>query len=335
MKIQSEKELIINPQNIVIRNLLKMNGYGKVPEEIIKGLRAENKYISSKFFYNSKGSELFEEITGLKEYYPTRTEKSILYECAPALVRNIEDMDIIELGSGDSSKISILLEAIPEHKMPSIRYIPVDVSESAIRASASALRTKFPRLEINGYVMDFTSQMKEIHRDRPALICFFGSTLGNFNREDAVSLLKNISSMMQKGDVFVIGLDMVKPTDVLHAAYNDSRRVTAAFNKNILEVVNDHIGSDFSLDDFAHLAFYNNAESRIEMHLQAQNDVVIKSPQLSRDIEIAKGETIHTENSNKYNPEDIEEIGQLTALEVKSIFSDSQNWFTLTTFEKG
>lgn len=325
-------EDIISLNRISITNLLQEIGPNEVRDEIIAGLCANQKSISSKYFYNPEGSRLFEEITTLEEYYPTRTEMGILNRIAPTLMKEYAGYDIIELGSGDSSKISILLGAASELSIDSIHYMPLDISQAAIRASSEALVDKYPNINIEGYAVDFLSQFDLVKRERPALICFFGSTIGNFDRDDSLELLRNIGRQMKTGDVLLLGMDMVKPEPVLHTAYNDARGVTAAFNRNILNTVNELIESDFQAEDFNHLAFFNREKSRMEMHLVAKSDLHIHSPYFQEALHFRKEEKIHTENSHKYSQSHISEIVSATKLELKQTHLDDQGWFALAEF---
>lgn len=327
-------EDIITQSRISVTNLLQEIGPEEVREEIIAGLTAEKKYISSKYFYNKAGSELFEEITALEEYYPTRTEMSILERIAPGLMNAYKGFDIIELGSGDSSKISMLFQAVSPSYSEALHYLPLDISQPAILASSEELVKKFPNINIDGYAVDFTTQFELVGRDRPALICFFGGTIGNFEWEASIELLQNISRMMKRGDILLLGTDLVKPELILHAAYNDARGITAAFNRNILNSVNDLIESDFREDDFEHLAFFSKEKSRIEMHLVARRDLSVQSPYLREAIRIQKGEAIHTENSHKYKGEHIREMAAACDLEVIHTHTDDRGWFALSEFQR-
>lgn len=329
-----ENELILTQSRISIKNMLPEIGKEDMQKEILAGLSADQKNISSKYFYNETGSFLFEEITYLEEYYPTRTEKSILKRIAPDLMDTYSDYDIIELGSGDCSKISILIDAIPEAGIKSIQYLPLDVSQSAIQKSAEGLTKNNSKINVEGYVVDFTSQFDVIHRSNPALICFFGSTIGNFEKETSMELMRNISDHMKKGDVLLLGMDLIKPDPILNAAYNDAKGVTAAFNKNILNTVNAIIKSDFNPDDFDHLASFNCNLSRIEMFLVAKKNLTINSPYLKQELVMNKGETIHTENSHKYNSTNILEIAHATGLKTKNTFTDDKKWFAVVEFIK-
>jgi L-histidine Nalpha-methyltransferase len=328
-------EDIITLNRVSITNMLQEIGPEEVISDIVTGLQAAQKTISSKYFYNGEGSILFEEITRLKEYYPTRTEKSILKKIAPGLMEQYGAYEFIELGPGDHSKISILLNAASGLEQKSLRYLPLDISQTAIKSSAENLVSTFPNLYIEGYAVDFISQFEPIRRENPAMICFFGSTIGNFEWADSLELLRNISLQMKKGDVLLLGMDLIKPEAVLHVAYNDPRGITAAFNKNILNSVNDLIKSDFQTSDFDHLAFFNKEKSRIEMHLVANKEVSVRSPHFIEDLQLKEGEAIHTENSHKYSTRHIQEIVEVSGLKLNQTHTDERGWFSLTEFQKG
>jgi len=327
-------EDIVTLNRISITNLLQEIGPDEVSAEIVAGLEADQKSISSKFFYNGDGSLLFEEITRLEEYYPTRTEKSILKQIAPELMKQYKGYEIIELGPGDHSKISILLNAAAGMNPAFLRYLPLDISQPALRNSAESLVTAFPNLLVEGYAVDFFSQFGPIRREQAALICFFGSTIGNFEWTDSLELLRNISLQMKKGDVLLLGMDLVKPEPILHAAYNDARGITVAFNKNILNTVNNLIHADFHTEYFDHLAFFNKEKSRMEMHLVANRDLSVHSPFFKEDLHLKEGEAIHTENSHKYSAGHIQEIAEATGLKLNQTHADEKGWFAVTEFQK-
>ena len=324
---------IIKENRIILSNYLPPPSNKETIKEIINGIYSSPRHIPSRFFYDDAGSHLFEKITRLPEYYPTRTEKEILKENAPAIAGNLSPLDIIELGSGDCSKISILFEVIPSGRRHEIGYIPVDVSRSAILRSAEALSRKFQEIKIHGMVADFYKNLTDIPGNKKKLICFFGSTIGNLDTNHTAKFLLNLKSVMKKGDQFLLGLDMVKDISVLEDAYNDTQGITAAFNKNILNVVNHYAKTDFDPRLFDHLAFFNVAESRIEMHLRASAGMVIHSPCFRGPLRIEKGEMIHTENSRKYTSKDFSGISGLTGLSVKEVYTDKRKWFSLIHFE--
>ena len=313
-------------------NYLPNIGIDNVKQEIFDGLKSTPKYISPKFFYDGKGSELFEQITKLEEYYPTRTEKNIISNKVYELGINFENLDIVELGSGDSSKISLLLEQIPQKLIHTINYFPVDISKSAIEKSSNDLKTKFQLKSITGVVVDFFHQMHLIPKTSRRLFCFFGSTIGNFSRKQAEDFMNALGKSMQKEDMLLIGMDLVKNIDVLEAAYNDKKGITALFNTNILNVVNNLSGTNFIENNFEHYSFFNTKESRVEMHLRALKDVDIELD--SEIIKINKGELIHTENSQKFTLSDIDTIAGWANMSRNKTLTDYNNWFSLNYFVK-
>jgi len=319
---------------VKIINKLKEIDSGKVKEEILEGLISIPRYISPKYFYNAGGSQLFESITELEEYYPTRTEKAILSGIGNSLKLDFNDLNIVELGSGDPSKIRLLLQQIPSDKLSTLHYYPVDISHSALEDSMQQLTEEFPEIMLTGIVADFMQQFDKLPKVKNRLFCFLGSTIGNFKPEERLSFMRHLGNEMEAGDHLLLGLDMVKDPQVLHRAYNDGQQVTAAFNKNILNVVNGIIDTSFDSTDFEHLAFYNEDEQRIEMHLKAVQDRKIRINGNQETLEIKKGETIHTENSYKFNGEDIESIGKHAGLEAVSVFSDEKKWFSLVLYSK-
>lgn len=326
---------IFQQQKVRVKNLLPEIGIEKAREEIIEGLLSNEKYISSKFFYDKTGSELFEEITTLPEYYPTRTEKIILKNIASDLMNKNFPFEIMELGSGDCSKISILFDAVENEKFSDLTYIPVDVSRPTILESAKQLSGKYSWLPIDGYVADFTFQLNLIPRsDKPRLICFFGSTIGNFDDKDSKNIFRNLAASLNGADTLLVGFDLLKEESVLHAAYNDSQGVTEKFNKNILNVVNSIIESDFHSGDFDSLSFFNTEKSRNEMHLIANKDCTIHSPFLEFPISFVKGDSIHTENSHKYSISTIEKLMENSGLKILEVYTDPKDWFALVRFGK-
>jgi L-histidine N-alpha-methyltransferase len=313
---------------------LPKTGDHELEKNIFAGLTSFSKKISSVFFYDAKGSKLFEEITKLSEYYLTRTEVTLLKEAAPQIADKLRNVDIVEFGSGDCTKISILLDTIPGEFIDTVCYVQVDVSIDAVEKSSNILLNKFSGIRIHGIVADFISQLDVISKDTKKVFCFLGSTIGNFSMEEAMQFLVDLSEIMHSGDLLLLGFDMVKSKEVLEEAYNDSRHVTERFNKNILNVVNSHIGTDFDPDAFEHIAFYNERFSRIEMHLKAINDLEVSCPSLPTTISIKKGETIHTENSYKFTDENIKSLASGAGLEIQNIFTDKNKWFSLVQLIK-
>lgn len=319
---------------IDIVNLVESLPSQQVKNEMINGLKSAPKFISSKYFYDHYGSELFERITRLDEYYPTRTEKSILERIAPGIAENPGIKSIIELGSGDCSKSCMLFEAYPQQELSKLTYYPVDVSSSALRESSELLNQRYPELNITGYVADFVEHIEVLPGESGRLISFFGSTIGNLSRDMAKQFLRQLSEKMDAGDHLLVGFDLVKDRDVLEKAYNDEEGVTEEFNRNILRVVNRTLEANFSLKDFAHLAFYDEEMERIEMHLEAIRDIEVHSPIVPSGIYLRKGETIHTENSHKFSTRRIRQLADHAGLKINHMHTDDQNWFALVHFEK-
>jgi dimethylhistidine N-methyltransferase len=263
---------------------------------VLAGLSAPIPAIPARWLYDRRGSELFDEITRLPSYYPTRTETALLGQILPELARLIpEDMAVVEWGAGSATKTPALLEAIAP-----AAYVPVDISGDYLEASATDLRRRFPELPIHPVTADFARPFElppEI-ADLPKLGFFPGSTIGNFVPRSATDLLRNFRALLGTGSLLLIGMDRVKPIDRLLAAYDEPEGITARFNLNLLERINRELGGNIPLDAFRHEARWNDILSRIEMHLVALRDVEFMIA--GRRFAFRTGETIHTENSHKY-----------------------------------
>ncbi|MCF6149546.1 MAG: L-histidine N(alpha)-methyltransferase [Candidatus Kuenenia sp.] len=301
-------------------------------EHIREGLTAPQKYISSKYFYDAYGSTLFEKICKLPEYYLTRTELSILKESAPEIMEEFQKGDIIELGSGANWKIKILLNATDEANLSDIRYMPVDVSESALIDASEELLEVYPDLKVTGIVADFTKHLEKLPTLDNRFFTFLGSTIGNLTEKEGIHFMKNISSLMEKNDRFLLGFDMLKAKEMIERAYNDTQGVTSEFNKNSLNVVNRELNADFNPDHFDHIAFLNAEKEQIEMHLKANRDVSVEIRDLDLTIEMEKGETIHTEVSRKFTQKSIETLAEGASLKINRWFTDPRKWFSLVEF---
>lgn len=324
----------IKPSLITIENFLHNQCENEVERDIFSNLSLPQKKISSTFFYDKKGSKLFEDITLLPEYYLTRTEIPLIKKAATYLKEELSDMNIIEFGSGDCTKISLLLDVIPEDSRSSICYTPFDVSSTAVQESCTLLLEKYNGLNIHGVIADFMSQLDVIKEKQNKLLCFLGSTIGNFSREESKRFVYDLQAIMHAKDRLLIGFDMVKDNVILEQAYNDSQQVTALFNKNILNVVNRIVETDFNPDNFDHIAFFNEEHSRIEMHLRSRVHQTIHSPLLSEPISIKKDEMIHTENSHKFTKDHIVQLAESAQLDIEQWFSDDKKWFSLVLFRK-
>jgi L-histidine Nalpha-methyltransferase len=275
--------------------------------EVAAGLARTQKEISPKYFYDHRGSRLFEEITQLPEYYPTRAERALLEEWALAPLEELRPVSLVELGAGSGEKTRILLEAI-RRWAPGATYIPVDISADFLEDTAAALRDEYPDLRVRPVAADITAgfPLPESFA-RPALFALLGGTIGNFTPGHAAALLGRARARMEDGDRLLLGADLVKDVGVIEAAYNDARGVTAEFNLNVLHVLNRELGADFDVDCFRHRAFYNGDEHRIEMHLEACRSMTVTLPGAAP-VHIAEGETIRTEISCKYDRPRIEAL---------------------------
>ncbi|MEL6391036.1 MAG: L-histidine N(alpha)-methyltransferase [Bacteroidota bacterium] len=320
--------------NISIQNILPEGGASATRQELIEGLRASQKRISPKYFYDRYGSKLFEQITQLDEYYPTRAEKAILNGLISQIGIDFANVDIIELGSGDASKISILLSQIPEDILSTISYYPVDISSSAIAESVEEISSNYTLTGIRGTVANFLNDFSYLPENHRKVICFFGSTIGNLSSDQVDTFMKSVGDIMQEGDILLLGTDLVKDTSIIEAAYNDQDGVTAEFNKNILRVVNGHLNSNFAPSDFEHKAGYNDAAQRIEMHLVAKTEMEINLSLDQQTIHIAKGETIHTESSHKFTQEQLSALGKSGDLTMQKIHSDENQYFCIAQYTK-
>lgn len=324
----------VNPKYVTIMSYLDELEEENNIENIIDNLKKQPKRISSKYFYDENGSRLFEQITQLDEYYQTATEMEIIRETCKKLQNDIAGCDIVEIGSGDCSKISEFLGCLPRENQHKVRYIPFDISHAAIEQASENLLSQFTELKILGIIGDFNAQLHLIPDDNTRLFCFFGSTLGNLTEEQIEGFFREIDGIMHYNEVFLLGIDRIKDIEVLERAYNDSNGITEKFNKNILNVINTILESDFNPDNFDHMAFYNKNKQRIEMHLRSRDVQIIHSPYLKNSLKIEKDDMIHTENSHKFSIKMIEDYLEDTDLQITDSFSDKREWFSLLQIEK-
>jgi dimethylhistidine N-methyltransferase len=286
------------------RPIEKANGFAA---DVLSGLGAEPKRLSPKYFYDLTGSSLFDRITELPEYYPTRAELGLLREQAPAIASLFPPgAALIEFGAGSSRKARILLRAAASIEA----YVPIDISGDFLREDSARLRRDFPHLTILPVVADFTAMTEppaEVAA-APRAGFFPGSTIGNFEPHEACAFLRRAARILGPGSVLVVGVDLEKSPDILYRAYNDAEGVTAKFNLNVLARINRELGADFDLDAFEHRAFYNGARHRIEMHLTSTKRQKVRVGDTAFDFRA--GETIHTENSYKYSIESFQALAQ-------------------------
>ncbi len=304
-------------------------------EEISSSLNRPSKFITPKFFYDKKGSDLFEKICTLPEYYPTRTEIGILKKLQGELSSFIDDnFRLVELGSGASVKTRILLDVFA-NLQNTTEYFPIDISEILAESSEQLLQD-YENLRITGIIDTYEGGLKFLknYDKKNNLIVFLGSSFGNFLPSDGEDFLKKINSTMKSGDLFLIGLDLVKDSAILEAAYDDAQDVTAEFNLNVLSRINDELDADFDLKNFEHFSIYNKEQQRIEMYLKSlvNQSVIISKSSLSLNLE--KNELIHTEYSHKYTLDQIRSLLEGTGFKICHTWLDEQNYFSLTLVSK-
>jgi len=298
--------------------------------DVIAGLRARPKWLWAKYFYDDRGSELFEQITALPEYYPTRTELGILEHRAAEIARFIPPgAALIEFGSGSTVKARIVLRAAPV-----AAYVPVDISAGFLNSEAAQLRRDLPHVRVLPVAADFTKpfELPQSVRSRPHVGFFPGSTIGNFEPSQAAEFLRHAGRLLGPGAHFIVGIDLVKDERVLEAAYDDAAGVTAAFNLNLLRRINRELGADFDVGRFRHKALYNGAQRRIEMHLESQADQNVLV--CDRVIAFAAGETIHTESSYKYTVESFQALAATAGWSPAAVWTDPKGYFSLHALAK-
>ena len=301
--------------------------------EVLAGLAAPQKTLPSKYFYDARGSALFERITELPEYYLTRAERRLLARVVPAWARRSGARTLVELGAGSASKSRLVLDALRAAGTLE-RYVPVDVSAEFLAQTAHALRAEYPALDVAPLAADFTTGVAlPDELARPLLVAFLGSTIGNFPPDEGAALLRGVADGLRPGDRLLLGADLRKEVARLEAAYDDAAGVTAAFNRNILLVVNDALGADFAPHAFRHRAVYDAVEHRVEMHLVADGEQTVRIPGHGA-VRIAAGESIRTEVSYKYDEAAIEAILDDAGLRLTDWATDDEDPFALALAER-
>ena len=298
-------------------------------EAIRAGLTGEPKTLPPRLFYDDEGSRLFEEITTVPEYYQTRTERGILESRADAIVAASGCTDLVELGSGAATKTRVLLDAMARAGRLQ-RYVPFDVNEWIVDRTAHELVERYEGLRVHGVVGDFHRHLNEVPQEGPHMIAFLGGTIGNFEPDRAREFLRTVARVLRPGDTFLLGTDLIKDPAVIEAAYNDSRGVTARFNRNILRNVNRIAGADFDVDAFAHEAIYVPDTHRIEMWLRPRTAQTVDLRLLGLTVDFAAGEGIRTEISTKFDRPLVEELLAAADLRLVEWFADADDRFALS-----
>jgi L-histidine N-alpha-methyltransferase len=283
-----------------IDRYLDVDHRSELAKDVREGLQREPKELPPKYFYDDLGSRLFDAICDTPEYYPTRTEYALLQRISDEVIRRSSPSHLAELGSGASRKTRVLLDALTRVR-PNACYVPLDVSEGMLRSSAAALRRTYPKLRIHGIVADYDRHLRHFPPAERRLVAFLGSTIGNFTPTEGVAFLRNLNDHLSQRDFLLLGLDLVKPVEVLNAAYNDRQGITAEFNRNVLRVLNRELQANFRLDRFEHVAFYREELAQIEMHLRATQAHQVRVGALDLTVSFAAGETIRTEISRKFD----------------------------------
>lgn len=296
------------------------SAYHALRRDVFDGLQQDPKTLPPKWFYDSVGSELFDQITRLPEYYPTRAEAEIL-RARSAEIAIASDADtLVELGSGTSEKTRMLLDAL--HERGSLhRFVPFDVDASMLEATAPIIQREYPNVEIKAVCGDFEEHLTEIPASGRRLFAFLGSTIGNLRPGPRAEFLATLGAVMRPGDSLLLGTDLVKDTDRLVRAYDDSAGVTAQFNRNVLAVINRELDGDFDIEAFAHVARWNNAEQRIEMWLRADSDQRVRVGALDLSVDFAAGEEMLTEVSCKFHSDGVKD-------ELAAAGMDRIRWWT-------
>jgi L-histidine Nalpha-methyltransferase len=299
-------------------------------EEVVKGLSQVPKTLPPRYFYDDQGSELFEQICSLPEYYPTRTEASILHQSATEIAKRTGPCELVELGSGSSTKTRILLDAYGALGYP-LHYLPIDVSAGILEESALQLLKSYPTLQVHGVVSTFDLALEKLAPSPlpTRMLCFLGSTLGNLKPKECDQFFTQMVDALDTGEYFLLGVDLQKPKAIVEAAYNDIQGITAAFNLNMLRHLNRKFAGDFDLAQFKHVAFYNESLQQIEMHLESLVDQVVYLEALDLKVTFEAGETILTEISRKFNVESIQKELAAKGLVPIQTWTDPNHWFGL------
>ena len=297
--------------------------------EVIKGLTHSPRRLAPKFFYDEKGSQLFDEICETSEYYPTKTEMAILEKNVNEIAEYLgEECLLIEPGSGSSQKVRIMLDAVNPRA-----YMPMDISKDYLCLAAGDVAAEYPWLEVHAACVDYTSPfpLPSCHEDARKVAFFPGSSIGNFDPEHAVTFLKNLAQILEPNGGLLIGVDLKKDADILNAAYNDNAGVTAAFNQNLLTRISNELKADVDVDKFYHHAFYNEKLGRIEMHLVSNEDHTVSIN--GHDFDFQKNESIHTESSYKYTISEFQALAINAGFTPVKVWTDAENLFSVHYFE--
>ena len=299
--------------------------------DVMDGLLSQPKTLPPKWFYDARGSDLFDRITELDEYYLTRRERALLGEIGAPLADETGAAEVVELGSGSSTKTPLLLDPLYETGRLR-RYVPVDVSASAIRAALPGLASRYPGMQISACICDFTRHLDELatSSEEPRLVAFLGSTLGNLQPVEVRAFLRRLRPVMREHDALLIGTDLVKDIPTIEAAYDDSLGVTAEFNRNVLSVINRELKGGFELSKFQHEASYNSTLDRVEIRLRSLEAQVVPIEALGIEVVFQPGESILTEISRKFTRESVERAYESGGFRLREWYEDADGWYAMS-----
>ena len=297
--------------------------------DVLRGLTATPKWLPPKWFYDDRGSELFEQITRLPEYYPTRAERSILVERAAEIAAASRADTLVELGAGSAEKTRLLLDALRDSGALS-RFVPVDVSEGALRQAAAAILADYPGLTVHAVVADFEQHLDRLPDGGRRMVAFLGGTIGNLVPDQRAVFLRSVRDTLTAGETLLLGTDLVKSPDVLVPAYDDAAGVTAEFNKNVLHVVDRELKADFDPDEFAHVAIWDAEAEWIEMRLRSLRDQRVRIELLNLDVSFARGAEMRTEVSAKFRREGVTTELDAAGFDLTEWWTDSEGRFGLS-----
>ncbi|MDT4954938.1 MAG: L-histidine Nalpha-methyltransferase [Acidobacteriota bacterium] len=311
-------------ERLTINNLIRSEARATLADDVREGLSPSSKKLFPKYFYDALGSQLFEAICLLPEYYLTRAENEILTRYADQIVSEVasEKVSLLEMGSGSALKTRLIIEALLK-RQSELLFIPVDISLSALETSSRVLLQSYPALRINAYASDYYDGLKALSTEQQrghTLALFLGSNIGNFDLTEAQTFLRAMRSVLKAGDALLLGADLRKRPEILEAAYDDSLGITAAFNLNLLARINRELDADFDLRAFRHQAVYNEEQGRVELYIQSLRAQTVSIRKLEMEIHFTEGERIHTENSYKYD------LAGLSALASATGYTRSRTW---------
>ncbi|EHR51030.1 putative methyltransferase [Saccharomonospora marina XMU15] len=303
-------------------------------EDVREGLSARQKWLPSKWFYDARGSELFERITELPEYYPTRSEREVLGREAAAVASVTSARTLVELGSGSSEKTRLLLDGLREHGTLT-EFVPLDVSASALSEAADAIAADYPGLVVHGVVGDFTEHLGLLPGERPRLVAFLGGTIGNLTPADRAKFLRSVRDVLSEGEWLLLGTDLVKDAETLVRAYDDAAGVTAEFNRNVLRVLNARLGADFDPTAFEHVSYWDEDNEWIEMRLRARAETRVRIPGADLEVTFAEGEHVRTEISAKFRREGVRAELAEAGFELARWWTDERGRFGVSLARAG